>query len=211
MKFLGNRLLFVSLAVIMLIIGGAQVFSRGKNSTNSIPQVSQISREEVSDSPISLAELQTQIDADKDGFIVQEEWNKFFFKADENKDNRLSFEEVQKTFLQEQEAVMVDFAAARKAAFMRLDANKNSLLEVSEWPGKKRTFRYLDLNHDRVLSLEEFTSKNARSWNLAFEDIDLDGNKIITRSEWMDLDSEFDRLDRNNNGGIERKEFYNPR
>jgi hypothetical protein len=208
MKFFGSRLLIISLAVILLIFGGANLFSKGKKNPNLNPTAS---KEAVSEMPIDFVDLQTQIDMDKDGFIIQEEWDQFFLKADENKDNRLSFEEMQKLFRQEQEVAMVDFAAARKAAFVRLDVNKNGNIEVSEWPGKKRNFRYLDLNHDAALSLEEFTSKNARSWNMVFEDLDLDGNKIITRSEWMDLDSEFDRLDRNHNGGIERKEFYYPR
>lgn len=160
---------------------------------------------------MAFVDLQAQIDADKDGFIVQEEWKQFFLNMDDNNDNRLSYEEVQKAFRQEQESAKMDFAAARKNAFARLDADRNGTIESSEWPGKKRNFRYLDLNHDTVLSLEEFTSQNARSWNMVFEDLDLDGNKIIIRSEWMDLDSEFDRLDRNHNGGIERKEFYYPR
>jgi Ca2+-binding EF-hand superfamily protein len=208
MKSFGNRLLLFSLALILLIIGGANLFPKDKKNLNSSPVVS---KGAVSELPINFADLQNQIDADKDGYVTREEWNQFFLKLDENKDNRLSYEEVQKAFRQGQEDSIMDFAAARKAAFVRLDANKNGLIEFSEWPGKKRTFRYLDLNHDEVLSLEEFTSQNAHSWNLAFEDLDLDGNKIITRSEWMDLDSEFDRLDRNHNGGIERKEFYYPR
>jgi Ca2+-binding EF-hand superfamily protein len=208
MKFFGSRLLSLSLAVILLIFGGAHLFSKGKKNSSSNPMAS---KETVSELPINFVDLQIQIDADKDGYITQDEWNQFFLKVDENRDNRLSYEELQKAFRQAPEDAMMDFAAARKAAFVRLDANKNGMIEFLEWPGKKRTFRYLDLNHDGVLSLEEFTSKNAHSWNLAFEDLDLDGNKIIARSEWMDIDSEFDRLDRNHNGGIERKEFYNPR
>lgn len=208
MKSIGSRLLLFALAVILLIFGGANLFSKDKKNLNSNPMVS---KEAASEIPINFADLQTQIDADKDGYVTQDEWNQFFLKMDENKDSRLSYEEVQKAFRQGQEDVIMDFAAARKAAFARLDTNKNGLIEFSEWPGKKRTFRYLDLNHDGVLSLEEFTSQNAHSWKLAFEDLDLDGNKIITRSEWMELASEFDRLDRNHNGGIERKEFYYPR
>jgi Ca2+-binding EF-hand superfamily protein len=213
MRFFRGRLLIVSLAMIHLIFGGAQLFSKDTKNTNSAPQVSQISREMVSEIPISFAELQTQIDVDKDGFVTQEEWNQFFLKADENMDKRLSFEEIQHAFRQEKEAAKADFITVRKAAFVRLDANKNGTIEFSEWPGKKRkrSFRYLDLNHDGVLSLEEFTSQNAHWWNIVFEDLDFDRNRVITRSEWMDLDSEFDRLDRNHNGGIERKEFYYPR
>jgi len=211
MKFFGRRLLIVSWVMILLIFGGAQLFSKNTKNTNSSPQASQVSREAVSANPISFVELLTQIDADKNGFITLEEWNQFFLKADENKDNRLSLEELQHAFRQEQEDVKTDFIAARKAAFARLDTNKNGTIELSEWPGKKRTFRYLDLNHDGVLSLEEFTSQNAHWWNMTFEDLDLDRNGVITRSEWMDSDSEFDRLDRNHNGGIERKEFYSPR
>jgi Ca2+-binding EF-hand superfamily protein len=209
MKFFRGRLLIVSLLMILLIFTGAQVFSRDKKNKKTTPQVSQMSREAVSEIPISFTEF--QIDVDRDGFITQEEWNQFFLKADENNDHRLSPEEIQHAFRQEQEVAKTDFVAARKAAFARLDTNKNGTIEPSEWPGKKRSFRYLDLNHDGLLSSEEFTSQNAHSWNIVFEDLDLDRNGVITRSEWMDSDSEFDRLDRNHNGGVERKEFYFPR
>jgi Ca2+-binding EF-hand superfamily protein len=208
MKLFRGWFLLISLTMILLILGGASAFSKEKMKPNSNPKGS---KAEVSLSPIQFEDLKTQIDVDKDGFITQDEWNQFFLRLDENKDNRLSFEEVQGALRSQKEDTSADPDSARIAAFNRLDADKNGVIDFKEWLGKKRTFRYLDLNHDNVINKEEFASKNARWWNMVFEDLDLDGNKVITRSEWMDSDREFDRLDRNHNGGIERKEFYSSR
>jgi hypothetical protein len=99
----------------------------------------------------------------------------------------------------------------RLAAFRRMDANKNDAIDPAEWPGNKRDFAYLDANHNVSLSREEFLAKNGRWWNQTFENLDFNGDKIIVRSEWLDSDASFNRLDRDSNGAIERKEFYRPR
>jgi Ca2+-binding EF-hand superfamily protein len=62
-----------------------------------------------------------------------------------------------------------------------------------------------------VLSREEFLSDRGRWWNEIFENLDFDGNNAISRSEWLDSDASFDRLDRDHNGIITKQEFYNPR
>ena len=104
-----------------------------------------------------------------------------------------------------------EFKLVRTEAFARLDANGNGSIEAAEWPGRKNAFRLLDVNRDGGITLVEFQSRKARWWNQVFENLDLDGNRAITREEWMDTAESFDRLDHDRNGIIERREFYNPR
>ena len=104
-----------------------------------------------------------------------------------------------------------EFKMVRAEAFARLDANGNGSIETAEWPGRRNAFRMLDVNRDGGITLVEFQSKKARWWNQVFENLDLNGNRAITREEWMDTAESFDRLDYDKNGLIERREFYNPR
>jgi len=104
-----------------------------------------------------------------------------------------------------------DWYAVRAAAFTRFDTDGKGYFELKDWPGRQRTFRLMDVNRDGRVTLEEFQSLRLRWWNQTFENMDLDGNRLITRGEWMDVDAAFDRLDRNKDGVIQRHEFYNPR
>jgi hypothetical protein len=160
---------------------------------------------------LETAELLRKLDKDHDGFTSQKEWDAFFFDHDQNGDWRLSPEEIQaiSTEAESEESLGPDYG--RLAAFERLDKNKNNAVESSEWPGKAKDFSYLDSNHDGSLSREEFLAKNGRWWNETFENLDFNGDKVIVRSEWLDSDASFDRLDRDHNGTIDRREFYNPR
>jgi len=104
-----------------------------------------------------------------------------------------------------------EFRAVRAEAFARLDTDGKGYLDIKDWRGRKRAFRLMDVNRDGRVTLEEFQSLRNRWYNRTFENLDLDGNGVITRDEWMDLEEDFERLDRNKNGMIERHEFYNPR
>jgi len=98
--------------------------------------------------------------------------------------------------------------AVRADSFTRLDKDNKGYFDINDWPGRKRAFRLMDVNRDGRVTLEEFQSLRNRWRNRTFENLDLDGNRVITRDEWMDIPEDFDRLDRNKDGIITRHEFY---
>ena len=152
------------------------------------------------------------IDSDQDGVITHDEWQRFFRDHDNNKDDRLTLDELQPSEASKgagDETLNPD--SERLKAFDRLDVNNDDGIERNEWPGNDRTFNRMDANHDGVVDREEFLSRNARFWTLQFEDLDFNADSIITRSEWLDSSVAFDRLDHDHNGVVDRFEFYTPR
>jgi Ca2+-binding EF-hand superfamily protein len=158
---------------------------------------------------VDWTDFQRTLDADRDGYVSKEEWDRAFVERDLNGDGRLSVEELQAFFPKGGSKELAD--TGRQEAFDRLDKNQTGVIDRSEWPGKDKSFRHMDANRDGVISREEFMATNVRWWNETFEDLDFDGNGIITRDEWLDSDASFSRLDHNHNGIIEKSEFYNPR
>ncbi len=200
----------VRIAVIALILGLAGFYLSAQTKQSArVPPPS--SGNQAGKMGLETAELLRQVDSNHDGFISQKEWNDFFADRDQDGDQRLSPEEIQTSFDKTagEEALGPDYG--RLAAFERLDTNRNDAIDASEWPGKKSDFQYLDANGNGSLSREEFLARNGRWWNEPFENLDFNGDKIISRSEWLDSKASFDRLDRNHNGAIEPREFYDPR
>jgi Ca2+-binding EF-hand superfamily protein len=157
------------------------------------------------------AELMRQLDADGDDFITQNEWDSVFTKYDANDDRRLSIEEMSAISRNTNKEEALGPNYGRMEAFDRLDKNRDDAIDFSEWPGKEKGFQYLDTGRDGSINRKEFMSKNSRWWNVIFESLDFDDNQVIDRSEWLDSEASFNRLDRDQNGIIVRKEFYNPR
>jgi Ca2+-binding EF-hand superfamily protein len=151
------------------------------------------------------------MDADQDGLITQDEWQRVFANHDENGDNRLSKSEIESIPVEGGGTGMPDPDQGRLEAFNRLDVNGNNVIDSPEWPGKEEAFSSIDANLNGSLSREEFLSINGRFWNQPFENLDFNADGIIESSEWLDSDKSFDRLDRDRNGMVERREFYNPR
>jgi Ca2+-binding EF-hand superfamily protein len=158
---------------------------------------------------VDWTEFQSTIDADKDGYITKDEWDRAFSARDLNGDGRISANELQRIFSR---IGGKDFAESGRAqAFERLDANQNGTIERAEWLGNDRSFKRMNANRDSAISREEFLAMNVRWWNDTFENLDYEGKGVITRSEWLDSTDSFDRLDRDRNGVITKSEFYNPR
>jgi Ca2+-binding EF-hand superfamily protein len=196
-------LFFLStVAVASFLLG--QTKKAADQTSASVP------REHAAWTGFSGSNLLNQIDEDRDGVSTRDEWERYFRDTDANKDDRLTPDEIlagAKAKGSEPEGP----DAARDAAFHRLDVNRDDLIERAEWPGNDRSFNLMDANRDNALSLEEFLSRNGRYWNELFEDLDFDGNGIITRKEWLDSETAFQRLDHDRNGIIDRFEFYTPK
>jgi Ca2+-binding EF-hand superfamily protein len=196
-------------AIFILLIPGALLFGQADQSGSFSDRGAQAYW-----GTLEASKLLARIDANSDGYISKQEWESFFTDRDANKDQRLSREEIQGSLRSAgygSEDAEGAKDSGRLAAFDRLDANKNGKIDPNEWPGKAKDYRYLDSNHDGFISREEFLSPNGRWSNETFENLDFNGDKVISRSEWLDSDSSFDRLDRDHNGAIDKREFYNPR
>lgn len=208
MRSFSNRILVLLLLGLVLPFGlrclNAQTGEKGKSPR---PKSKSVTRAAESDK----GGLVGLMDADQDGFVTRDEWQRIFASHDENGDGRLSIKEIKSIPVQGSNETAPDPNQGRLAAFDRLDVNRNDRIESEEWPGNGKNFDYLDANQDGALSRTEFLSRNGRFWNELFENLDLDGNGIIKRSEWLDSDESFDRLDRDHNGVIDRREYYNPR
>ena len=195
------------LIAFALLFPGMHLFAEAKQNTRPVPPPNSSN----SWSGFNCTELLRQVDADQDGFITQDEWSRFFANHDEDSDKKLSQDELRKGSEQTGNEETLGPDSGRIAAFERLDTNRNGAIDFSEWPGKQKDFRYLDSDHSGSLNREEFLSRNGRWWNELFENLDFNGDGVITRSEWLDSDASFNRLDRDRNGALEHSEFYSPR
>jgi len=159
---------------------------------------------------VDAAQLLREVDADHDGEITREEWESYFRNHDDNGNGRLVPAELPQLKSMADNSQSTEAGNEREQAFQRLDKNGNAILEQSEWPGTDRSFKQWDANRDGVVSLEEFMALSARYWNEPFKILDFDQNHAITRSEWLDSERSFERLDKNKDGIINRWEFYDP-
>lgn len=97
--------------------------------------------------------------------------------------------------------------------FHGVDKNNDGRITRAEWPGNDVSFDNHDWNDDGVLSGDEVRPGARRDDDDdevpfdRFEALDLDNNGVLSRAEWRGSAALFDRLDRNDDNAISRREF----
>lgn len=159
-----------------------------------------------------------QMDDNNDGVITREEWNgsdRSFEVHDWNGDGRLSGPEV-RVGARRAATVEPDHNPGRneryvnwtREGFTALDHNRDNRISVNEWHFDAQTFRRVDANRDNSINLSEFLGEgdgdDDREDN--FDDLDYNNNGRVERAEWHGSLAEFRRLDANGDGILSRYE-----
>ncbi len=173
----------------------------------------------VPDAQAQAARMRFQaMDRNGDGIIQRGEWQgseRSFAVHDWNGDGQLSGQEVaiggRRGTVPE-----ADHAPNRyeryvnwtQAGFTALDHNRDRKISANEWHFDAETFRRVDRNGDGSLSQAEFLGEN--DWDDdrsdSFDDLDMNNNGQVERSEWHGGLAVFRQLDRNNDGVLSRYE-----
>ena len=158
------------------------------------------------------------MDTNHDGIIQRSEWrgnDRAFANQDWNRDGQLSGPEVQMGARRNNNWEEADHIPNRyeryvswtQAGFNNLDHNRNRKIEANEWHYDVETFRRVDRNRDGSLDQTEFLGgdvDDARDAN--FDDLDWNNNGRVERNEWYGSPSVFTDLDRNRDGVLSRFE-----
>ena len=158
------------------------------------------------------------MDTNRDGVITREEWRgapRSFAVHDWNGDGRLSGQEVaigaqRGTNWEEadhQPSRYERYVSWTDAGFNNLDHNRDRRITSNEWHFDLETFRRVDRNRDGVLDQSEFLGvgyEDDRGDN--FDDLDMNNNGRVERSEWHAGDDVFTALDRNRDNALSRFE-----
>jgi hypothetical protein len=158
------------------------------------------------------------MDRNGDGSIQRDEWQgsaRAFTNQDWNGDGVLSGPEVRVGAQRDtnwEEADHVPNRAERNlswtaSAFTNLDHNRDGRLTPNEWHYDTETFRRVDSNRNNVVSRVEFLGANTDDGrDISFDDLDVNNNGRVERGEWYFAGTTFTSLDRNRDGTLSRFE-----
>jgi hypothetical protein len=158
------------------------------------------------------------MDTNGDGIISRQEWrgnDRSFINNDWNGDGQLSGAEVRPGAQRNANWEEADHVPNRyerynswtQAGFANLDHNRDSRITANEWHFDRETFRRVDRNNDQALDQTEFLGENvddARNDN--FDELDWNNNGRVERSEWYGTPAIFNSMDRNKDGVLTRFE-----
>lgn len=158
------------------------------------------------------------MDRNGDGIIQRDEWQgtaRAFANQDWNGDGVLSGPEVRVGAQRDTNWETADHVPNRAernlswtaSAFTNLDHNRDGRLTPSEWHYDTETFRRIDGNRNNAVSRAEFLGANADDGrDISFDDLDVNNNGRVERSEWYFAGTTFTSLDRNRDGTLSRFE-----
>jgi hypothetical protein len=161
------------------------------------------------------------MDTDKDGRISRQEWRgsaRSFEVHDWNGDGVLSGNEVRTGARRALPEETADHNPSRwetnlnwtRSNFTNLDHNRDGRLTANEWHFDLETFRRVDRNRDNAIVMNEFVGEglgiedDLRGDN--FDDLDVNNNGRVERAEWYGGTADFRWLDKNNDGILSRYE-----
>ncbi len=156
------------------------------------------------------------LDRNNDGRITREEWNgneRSFRNHDWNGDGVLSGNEVRAGAQRDTDLAdhnpnqMERNLSWTRANFTSLDHNRDNRLTANEWHFDLETFRRVDANGNDAISLQEFLGEGVDDMrDDSFDNMDWNNNGRVERTEWFGGAAEFTRLDRNRDGALSRFE-----
>lgn len=159
------------------------------------------------------------MDRNNDGEISRDEWRgsaRSFEVHDWNGDGRLSGQEVRSGAQRNSNVEEADHTPNRAeryltwttSGFNNLDHNRDRRITQDEWHYDLETFRRADRNRDGALNQAEFVGgdnvDDDRGDN--FDDLDANNNGRVERDEWHASADAFTWLDRNRDGVLSRFE-----